>query len=605
MNSHERGFSIAMTRQAKSVLRRLSAQSMTPLVRAAVRRAMRSRRSAIWASTALLATGMTGALADARAAGSFPPLFELRTLHPAQGGDGSEGVVLRGIDANDGSGERVSRAGDVNGDGIADLVIGAPGADPDGRDSAGEGYLVFGRTNSPAAFDLRALFPPAGGDGSRGVVLKGIDVFDFSNQSVTGVGDVNGDGVDDLIIDAARASWNGHLGVGACYVVFGRTSGFAATIELRSLLPFAGGDGSVGFVLKGIDDSDSACKSASGAGDVNGDGIDDLLIGAYSAGGGGGQAYVVFGTRMGFPALFPLRTLPEGDGSAGFVLQHIDSEDVIGRSVSAAGDLNGDGIDDVLVGSSNAEYDAGESYVVFGRSTSFPPVIPLRNLLPPQGDGTEGFILRGIAQFDFAGFSVSGAGDVNADGIDDLVIGAMGADRNGLEVVGETYVVFGRATGFPPLFELSGLRLDQGGDGSEGFILNGIKEGDWSGVSVSRAGDVNDDGIDDLVIGAYGADPGGRNGAGESYVVFGRTTGFPAAFALSSLMPPAGGDGSEGFILRGALATNGSGGSVSGAGDVNGDGIEDLLVGAPGFSVNGQFGAGVTYVVFGRGGGMR
>ncbi len=138
---------------------------------------------------------------------------------------------------------------------------------------------------------------------------------------------------------------------------------------------------------------------------------------------------------------------------------------------------------------------------------------------------------------DLSGRSVSGAGDINGDGIDDLIIGACGADPNG-SASGESYVVFGRDTGFDAALELSEL------DGSNGFVINGIRRDDRSGVSVSGAGDINGDGIDDLIIGAPGAGLSG-SASGESYVVFGRDTGFDAALELSEL------DGSNGFVLNG------------------------------------------------------
>ena len=119
---------------------------------------------------------------------------------------------------------------------------------------------------------------------------------------------------------------------------------------------------------------------------------------------------------------------------------------------------------------------------------------------------------------------MSGAGDVNGDGIDDLIIGASGADPNGVNVAGEGYVVFGRTTGFPATFELRSLFPAAGGDGTAGFVLKGAHTGfiGESGFSVSNAGDVNGDGIDDLIIGAQFADRRGATDAGQSYVVFGR-----------------------------------------------------------------------------------
>ena len=135
-------------------------------------------------------------------------------------------------------------------------------------------------------------------------------------------------------------------------------------------------------------------------------------------------------------------------------------------------------------------------------------------------------------------------------------------------------------------------------DGTTGFRLDGINAGDHSGDSVSSAGDVNGDGFDDLIIGAYGGDPGGHRGAGESYVVFGKSDGFGSAVDLSTL------DGITGFRLDGVDADDLSGSSVSNAGDVNGDGFDDLIVGASLAAPDGDSSAGESYVVFGKSGGF-
>jgi hypothetical protein len=218
------------------------------------------------------------------------------------------------------------------------------------------------------------------------------------------------------------------------------------------------------------------------------------------------------------------------------VLTGVDAGDVTGISVCLAGDVNGDGIDDLIVGAPNAEVGGeprvGESYVVFGRTTRFPAVFALRSLFPGAGgDGRAGFVLNGSDRADEAGYSVSGAGDVNDDGIDDVFVGAFHATRLDQVLVGESYVFFGRATRIAPVFDLSRLFPQAGGDGSAGFVLMGVDEFDQSGRTVSNAGDINGDGIDDLAIAALAA-------GSESYVIFGRTTGFPAVFALSSLLPP-------------------------------------------------------------------
>jgi hypothetical protein len=343
-------------------------------------------------------------------------------------------------------------------------------------------------------FELSSL------NGSTGFVLNGINAGDFSGISVSAAGDVNGDGVDDLIIGASAAEPNGTSDAGESYVVFGKDTategGFAASLDLSTL------DGTNGFVLNGIDAGDRSGLAVSGAGDVNGDGIDDLLIGAYGAE-PTGESYVVFGkdtaTEGDFIASLDLGSL---NGTNGFVLNGINVDDFSGFSVSGAGDVNGDGVADLIIGAPFADPNggsSGESYVVFGKDTAteggFAASLDLSTL-----DGTNGFVLNGIDTNDQSGWSVSGAGDVNGDGIDDLLIGAYGA-----EPTGESYVVFGKDTategGFAASLDLSTL------DGTNGFVLNGIDAADYSGYSVSGAGDVNGDTFDDLIIGAYRADP--------------------------------------------------------------------------------------------------
>jgi len=202
--------------------------------------------------------------------------------------------------------------------------------------------------------------------------------------------------------------------------------------------------------------------------------------------------------------------------------------------------------------------------------------------------GTFGFVLNGIDYRDWSGRSVSSAGDVNGDGIDDILIGAQWADQDGVNNVGKTYAVFGKDTAFDAAINLASLT------GSDGFVLNGFDEDDSSGYSVSSAGDVNGDGIDDILIGSPSSDPGDTDRAGETYVVFGKDTAFDAAIVLANL------NGSDGFVLNGIDSLDYSGHSVSSAGDVNGDSIDDILIGARFSDPDGTDRAGETYVVFGK-----
>jgi len=215
------------------------------------------------------------------------------------------------------------------------------------------------------------------------------------------------------------------------------------------------------------------------------------------------------------------------------------------------------------------------------QAQAFPPSINLGSL-----SGADGFRLDGVAVSDNSGLSVNAAGDINGDGLGDLIVGAWAADPNGGQS-GSSYVVFGQSTGFAATLALSSLI------GSNGFRLDGVVASDFSGFSVSAAGDINGDGFGDLIVGAYRADPNG-SASGSSYVVFGKSTGFTATLALSSL------SGSNGFRLDGEAAGDYSGYSVSAAGDINGDGIGDLIVGATGADPNGNASSGSSYVVFGK-----
>ncbi len=499
---------------------------------------------------------------------SASPVFELSDLLAANGGDGSEGVVINGVSIDDRAGVSVSSAGDVNGDGYEDMIIGAFRDSPNGVDS-GSSYVIFGTANGfNPTLQLSSL------NGTTGFKINGIAAGDYSGRSVSSAGDVNNDGYDDLLIGAFYADGSA-VDSGQVYVVYGGAS-FSSTLQLSAL------NGTNGFTISGVSADDHLGFSVSNAGDVNGDGIDDFILGASDSspnGAASGTAYVIFGQDGGFGSSFDLTTL---NGSNGFAIEGVSADDQLGIEVSGAGDVNGDGIGDLIVGAFLDDTnggDAGAAYVIFGASSGFSATFD-----PSTLNGSNGFAILGAAAGDNAGRGVSGAGDFNGDGYADLIIGAPGADGSSADS-GSAYVIFGKGTSFSSSINLGSL------SGSNGFKLNGIDLDDQVGVSVSSAGDVNGDGLDDLLISADNADPNG-NRSGETYVVFGRTSAMSASINLSAL------SGSDGFVINGINSADRSGLSVSSAGDVNGDGYDDMIIGAfladPNGSASGQ-----SYLVYG------
>ena len=348
-------------------------------------------------------------------------------------------------------------------------------------------------------------------------------------------------------------------------------------------------------MIDGVNVGDLAGMSSAGRGDINNDGFSDLVIGAFGAAPSidrerAGQTLVLFGGPAHLGGLDLADGIQDGrialallNGTDGFTVNGVAAFDLAGTS-SVAGDLNDDGVDDLVIGAPAGE---NKAYVVFGRDSStgqgFPMTFELSTL-----DGSNGFVIPALPEVDLMLFgNVAGAGDVNHDGIGDLIVGAALADPSGRSGAGQAYVIFGRQS-FPATFNLASL------NGSNGFTVNGNLNSDFLGSAVAGGGDVNGDGIDDVLVHANGVDTPGGTFAGATFVIFGKTSPFPAVLEVSTLV------GLNGFALRG-IATNTASNSppVSGAGDVNGDGYDDILIGSLYADPNILVDAGQGFLVYG------
>ncbi len=386
-------------------------------------------------------------------------------------------------------GRAVALAGDVNGDGYSDVIIGAPQFDapPSGIDH-GKAYCYHGNTLTL---------------GWTAIGLVANIQFGFS---VAGAGDLNGDGLSDVAVGAPYFKKLPSVNNGAFYVYQGNAvSGLSAT---AGSTPLGGGNANLGYSL-------------SSAGDMNGDGYADLIIGAPGVGGNNGSAYVYLGTGVG-TTLVVATSFSVAGGSG----------ERLGESVGLAGDVNGDGYSDVIVGSPKHALDKGRVQVFRGGPT---PALDAAHLYWTQVGNVAG---------DRLGAAVATAGDVNGDGISDLLVGAP--DQGGKGVISIFH-------GAPDLLSAS-----------PNWSKLGTEASGYLGTSVASAGDVNGDGYSDVIIGGTGL--AGR--LGNAKLFLGSAAGLSATPAWS---------------VNGEHVDDLYGHVVASAGDVNGDGYGDVLVGAPGW----------------------
>lgn len=457
---------------------------------------------------------------------------------------GADGIRIFGGHAGATAGFSITSVGDLNGDGINDVLIGVP------VDNHGDGgaYVVYGHQGGYAPntdIDLGNLTHEQGFR-ILGAHLPGqtgqYSGFPEAGSSVASAGDINGDGVNDFLIGAPFTDIQTPGGViadaGAAYLIYGNRNGYANDILDLTDFHSPSFDGNLGVRILGLARNERAGLGLTGLGDINGDGFADIAITTPNSTHNGadpsntalrtGSTYVLFGNGHGFGenGTLDLAHLQPNQGVRIDGLPSSLGTNVVGgrlgESIAAIGDVNGDGLDDFIVGADRQEdpttheIEVGGAYILYGsRNFGAEPILSLSDLTPDRGVHLVGNLPR-----DRVGFSVSSAGDFNHDGIADLIVGSVWvgvtptSNNNGISA-GASYVIYGRQGGIGQngSLNLGDLLPDQG------FEIRGAHGGDQAGI-VSRAGDVNHDGYDDLLIGAYSTSYNGT-GAGSAYILYG------------------------------------------------------------------------------------
>jgi cysteine-rich repeat protein len=477
------------------------------------------------------------------------------------GGSGGDRTVL-GAGAFDRLGESMA-AGDVNGDGKADLILGDQLHNPDpNRANAGAVFVVFG-TDSYLDVDLSTA--PAD------LTVFGGQEGNHLGRSVA-AGDMNGDGIADIIAGASQNDPSGRDDAGSVYVLFGDPNWSSGTIfDLAADQADVRIDGAVAGDRLG---------RTTAAGDFDGDGVDDVVMGAYRADVGGrvdsGAAYVLLGQQgMPSPHVLDLQS-----GSADVEVWGASAGDQLGLG-TAIGDVDGDPGEELFVGAWQADpapgrEDAGILYVVKGRS------VPVGGLTFDLATEAADLTVYGGDAGDFAGHTIVGA-NIDGDDKGDLLFSGYGANPSGRADAGEVWALRGSA------LLLDGSTVDLGSAAAD-LEIHGADPGDITGFALA-GGDINADGLDDLLVGGPWVDSGAVPNAGSAYGLFGSPNMASTPSIDLQSDPPE-------WLLRSSLESEWLGISLA-IGDHNGDGIGDIILGASRAQAAGRTEAGRVVVVNG------
>ena len=416
----------------------------------------------------------------------------------------------------------VAAAGDVNGDGFEDFIVGMELVKVGDSSKAGAAYVVFGHDGPWTGFDLATL------DGSNGFCISGQESFRHVGANVAGIGDINGDGFDDVLVSSPPDGVVGHDQDGNAYVVFGKAGGFAATISVDGL------NGTNGFKIVGPSDRSYFGSSVAAVGDFNGDGIDDYLLNAERIG-FDSEAYLVYGKAGGYSPSFAINSL---NGTNGFKITH----DFGGafNFVTALGDINNDGLADIAVNAFQDKrlgYEHGAAFVIYGHTGGGPAAINASDLAPGTGSTLLGDI-RGERMASL----LSSVGDFNGDGAADLLI-ADGANES--KTAFDTFIVWGHV---PAEGDPDGFLFREGGAGGDNLV-----GGDGDDMLMGRDGDDTlrgESGGNDILLGGAGDDI--LISAGGDDALFGNT-GNDTLSGGQGKDQLDGGEGDDLLLVSGAL----------------------------------------------------